>query len=434
MNLPLKPYKGARDFYPEDELKQKYMFDAIRKTVKLYGYEEYNAPILEPIELYKAKSGTEIVNDQTYKFIDRGGREVAIRPEMTPTVSRMIAGKRQQLAYPIRWFSIPNLWRYERPQRGRLREHWQLNVDLFGIDGMYAELELIMLANSIFKEFKADSSMYQIKLNSRHLMNDIFDHYLHLDKDQESKIAKAIDRKNKISQTVFIELIDSILSSGQKENGLTETIINLLGCTRLNDLPTEIKKYASYKELVAILNLCHSQGINNAVFDISIMRGFDYYTGIVFEIFDTHLENNRSMMGGGRYDGLVGLFGVEPIATVGFGLGDATLFNFLSLHGLMPDLKPETEIYVAIIDDEYESALKILNVLREHSINVAVDFSGKKVGDQIKSAQKKQINLVLIIGPQEIKKSKYTLRKLDSSEENAYELDQLISLFKTKKT
>src|SRR5438270_6262407 len=155
MPLSTQPYKGARDFYPEDKRIQKYLFKKLRETVERFGYEEYDAPILEPLELYLAKTSEEIVSEQTYVFEDRGGRKVVIRPEMTPTVSRMVAAQRQELAYPLRWYSIPNLWRYERPQRGRLREHWQLNVDIFGVADAIAELEMITLVDAIFKEFGA---------------------------------------------------------------------------------------------------------------------------------------------------------------------------------------------------------------------------------------------------------------------------------------
>ena len=155
MALSTQPYKGARDFYPEDKRLQKYMFGVWRTVAERFGYEEYDAPILEPLDIYLAKSGDEIVNEQTYLFEDRGGRKVVIRPEMTPTVSRMVAAKRQELAYPLRWYSIPNLWRYERPQRGRLREHWQLNVDIFGVKDTSAELEIITLVDAVLQEFGA---------------------------------------------------------------------------------------------------------------------------------------------------------------------------------------------------------------------------------------------------------------------------------------
>src|SRR4051812_20586936 len=166
MALSKQPYKGARDFYPPDKRLQKYMFGVWREVCEKFGYEEYDAPILEPLDIYLAKTGEEIVNEQTYTFKDRGGREVVIRPEMTPTVSRMVAAKRQELSYPLRWYSIPNLWRYERPQRGRLREHWQLNVDIFGVADYSAESEIITLVDTIFKSFGARHDMYEIRLNS----------------------------------------------------------------------------------------------------------------------------------------------------------------------------------------------------------------------------------------------------------------------------
>src|SRR3954467_2964175 len=171
MALSTQPYKGARDFYPEDKRVQKYMFDVLRRTVEKFGYEECHPPILEPLELYLAKTGEEIVNEQTYTFEDRGGRKVVIRPEMTPSVSRMVAARRQELAYPLRWYSIPNLWRYERPQRGRLREHWQLNADIFGIDNLSAEQEIIQIADGILKIFGAKPDSYVIRINSRQLVD-----------------------------------------------------------------------------------------------------------------------------------------------------------------------------------------------------------------------------------------------------------------------
>src|SRR5580693_9232630 len=180
MALSTLAYKGARDFYPEDKRLQKYMFGVWRTVCERFGYEEYNAPILEPLEIYLAKTGEEIVNEQTYVFEDRGGRKVVIRPEMTPTVSRMVAGRRQELAYPVRWYSIPNLWRYERPQRGRLREHWQLNVDIFGVDSAQPDVEIICLSFDIMKAFGASPGNFEIRVNNRRLVNYLLQHYLGL--------------------------------------------------------------------------------------------------------------------------------------------------------------------------------------------------------------------------------------------------------------
>src|SRR5262245_48888979 len=203
MALPTQPYKGARDFYPEDKRLQKYMFGLMRRVAERFGYEEYDAPILEPLDIYLAKTGDEIVNEQTYTFEDRGGRKVVIRPEMTPTVSRMVAARRQELAYPLRWYSIPNLWRYERPQHGRLREHWQLNVDIFGVEGLEAEHEIISVADGLLQAYGANRDQYTIKINSRQLMDAILHEYLGLDATQSHAMVKLIDRMHKMDYGAF---------------------------------------------------------------------------------------------------------------------------------------------------------------------------------------------------------------------------------------
>ncbi len=232
MALSTKPYKGARDFYPEDNRIQKYMFRKMRESVEKFGYEEYDAPIMEPVELYLAKTGDEIVNEQTYNCRYRGDRQVVIRPEMTPTVSRMVAAKRQELAFPVRWYSIPNLWRYERQQRGRLREHWQLNVDIFGVSSMDAELETIELADYIMQAFKAKRDMYVIKLNSRRLVQTILTEYLGLTEVQTHTVSKLIDRMHKIDHSEFVAAAHAVLSPSEREAGIAERLLKLLTVKR----------------------------------------------------------------------------------------------------------------------------------------------------------------------------------------------------------
>ena len=428
--LPLTPYKGARDFYPEDKFRQDYMFNILRQSVKSFGYEEYDAPLIEPIELYLAKSGEEIVNEQTYTFTDRGGRKVAIRPEMTPTVSRMVAARRQQLAYPLRWFSIPNLWRYERPQRGRLREHWQLNVDLFGVEGRSAELEMIQIINRIFRGFGANSDHYRFKINHRSFMDYLFTDYLQLDREQSHKMAKLIDRKAKISQTEFAVQVDDILSSDQKKNGVAEKLLHVLDVRTLDKLPDKLRKNPFFLQLTGFMDSLTKHGINNADIDLTLMRGFDYYNGIVFESFDTHPDNNRSILGGGRYDGLVGLFGVDPVPTVGFGMGDAMLANFLDVHGLMPDFVNPTDLYVVVVGDELDGALRVAMDLREAGLNVATDITFRRLGEQIKTAVKKGIRYVMFIGSKELTDKHYTLRDLQTSVESRLAFEEIIRLLK----
>lgn len=427
MPLSTQPYKGARDFYPEDKRLQKYMFGVLRKVVESFGYEEYDAPLLEPIELYKSKSGEEIVNEQTYAFTDRGGREVAIRPEMTPSVSRMVAARRQELAYPLRWYSIPNLLRYERPQRGRLREHWQLNVDIFGVAGIEAEHEMITLADGVMKAFGAKQDMYSIQINSRKLIDLLLGTYLGLDSVQAYTVAKLIDRIHKMPRHEFVADIDAMLTPTQREAGISDKLLQTLECKNLNDLPEPLKRHSSVQELERLFELLEESGINNAEFDITIMRGFDYYTDIVFEMVDTNPDNNRSMFGGGRYDGLVGLFGVKPVPTVGLGWGDVTLANFLETHELLPKLHTETDLYVILIGDVYLQAQKVLLALRQEGVHVAVDATGRKMATQIKSAAKKGIRYVLFIGENELADSRFTLKNIDTGDEQKLGLERIVS-------
>lgn len=427
MALSTQPYKGARDFYPEDKRVQKYMFNVLRKTVERFGYEEYDAPILESLDLYLAKTGEEIVNEQTYTFEDRGGRKVAIRPEMTPTVSRMVAAKRQELAYPLRWYSIPNLWRYERPQRGRLREHWQLNVDIFGLGGIEAEYEIISVVDAILQAFHAKRSMYTIKLNSRKFTDYILREYLGFDEVQAYSVAKLIDRMHKMDHAAFIAALDVLCTPTQREQGLADKLLAVLQAKNFDNLPAAVQSHPALAVVRFLIELLNANGISNAVFDPTLMRGFDYYTDIVFEVFDNHPDNNRAMIGGGRYDGLVGLFGVEPVPTVGFGFGDVTLQNFLEIHELLPKLHPETHLYVIPIGDVFKPMQQPLAELRKAGINVAVDTTGRKIGAMINNAEKKGIHYVMFIGENEIADQLFPLKNLQSGVEEKHSLARIIT-------
>ncbi|MBX4190667.1 histidine--tRNA ligase [Candidatus Saccharibacteria bacterium] len=401
MSLSTQPYKGARDFYPEDKRVQKYMFSVLRQVVEGFGYQEYDAPILEPFELYAAKSGEELVNEQLYSFEDKGGRKVAMRPEMTPSVSRMVAARRQELPYPLRLYSIPNLWRYERPQRGRLREHWQLNIDLFGVEGVEGDHEIILIADSIMRAFKASGDMYEIRVNSRKHLDRLFSE-IKPDEEQKLTITKLVDKKEKIAPEEFDKLFYEMLGE-QKARQLLAS---------LNDTskPPE--------NITNLLKLLDKSGVK-AVYQPSLARGFDYYTDIVFEVFDKSPQNNRSMFGGGRYDGLVGLFGVEPVPTVGFGMGDVTLQNFLEAHKLLPRLSPETDASVILIGDVYEAAQPVLNELREKGVNLAIDSSGRSLDTQMRHAVKSDVRYVIFIGEKELSEGHFKVRDLKKGEETS---------------
>lgn len=431
MSLSTKPYKGARDFYPEDKRLQTYIFKTIRRVVESFGYQEYDAPILEPLEIYLAKTGEEIINEQLYSFEDKGGRKVAIRPEMTPSVSRMVAARRQELAYPLRWYSIPNLWRYERPQRGRLREHWQLNVDLFGVAGIEGDHEIIHVADAILKEFGAPAGSYEFRISSRKLLED-FLQSLNLSDEEKITVIKVIDKYKKVNPDEWTKLFNEKLGE-QKATQLIEKIKAVTSVKDIANLPQDLKDHTSVKKLEQLFSLLKTTGIKASVFDFSVVRGMDYYDDIIFEVFDTDPENTRSMFGGGRYDGLVGLFGVEPVPTVGFGMGDVTLQNFLVSHNLVPALDTNVDATVILIGDTYHDAQKLLAALRKTGLNIAVDSGQRKLDTQIKNAVKSGIKYAIFVGEAELGSGRLKLRDLEKGKEQELEVDQIVDALKSQK-
>lgn len=403
MKLSTQPYKGTRDYYPEDMQVRNWVFSVWRTVCTRFGYQEYDAPILEPLELYTAKTSDEIVSEQTYTFTDRGDRQVVMRPEMTPSVSRMVAAKRQELSYPLRLFSIPNCFRYERPQRGRSREFWQLNADIFGIDTIEADVEIILLADSIMKAFNATPEQYQIQLNSRQLFEEVFDD-MKLDKTARTKAMSLIDKKEKIEAAEWQGLFNDLLGADNAQQ--------LLSFLEDESIPTSAQ---------LVIDRLAALGVTNVTFNRYLARGFDYYTDLVFEVFDANPDNNRSMFGGGRYDGLVGQFGVEPVATVGFGMGDATLLNFLESNDLVPSMASETDYYIAVVGDAAEGAQKLAQRLRAQKQNVAVDTSGRKLDKQLKTAEKKGISKVIVVGEEEVANQAFKVKDLQTGEETTLE-------------
>jgi histidyl-tRNA synthetase len=418
--LSSQPYKGTRDYYPEDKRTQNYIFNVWRKVVERFGYEEYGAPILEPLDVYAAKSGQELVNDQTYVFTDRGGRTVAIRPEMTPTISRMVAARRQELAYPARLYSIANFMRYERPQRGREREFWQLNADIFGVDEVTADSEIIVMADAILKELGAKSGDYVIRINNRKLINYMMAHFLGLDEAQGQLMTKLFDRRNKITDQDFDEQAAEIF--GGTDDRL-EKIKQLIDAKKIEELPSELREAEAIGELEQVFKALDDAGVTDAVFDATLMRGLDYYTGTVFEVFDTHPDNNRSLFGGGRYDGLVGMFGADPISAVGMAPGNTMIENFLAVRNLLPEQKSLTKVYIAVIDGAFEQANQVARQLREQGINTEVDITIRKLDKQIKTAVKKAIPYVLFVGPND--NDTYSLKNLGNEAEEKLSVDDI---------
>ncbi len=429
--LSPQSYKGTRDFYPSDQRVQNYIFSVWRKVSERYGYEEYSAPLLEPLELYAAKSGQELVSEQTYSFVDRGGRTVTIRPEMTPSVSRMVAAKRQEIALPARLYSIANFMRYERPQKGRDREFWQLNVDIFGSDGIQPEAEMIAMAEGIMQEFGARSEDFIIKVNNRKLINFMMAQYFELDGAKATALIKLFDRKNKLTESEFKDQSKEIFD--EQFNEKIEKLENIIKARSMADLPQEIRESSAVGEIQALFTLLERMGVQNATFDITLMRGFDYYTGMVFEVFDTNPENTRSLFGGGRYDGLVGLFGVDPISAVGFAPGATTTEDFLRTHDLLPEFVSTTNAYVITLGDFGRESGQLCADLRLAGLNIEQDLTNRKLEKQIKSAVKKQIPYLIFVGEQEVMSGNYTLKNTATEEEQKLNITAIIDLLKGNK-
>jgi histidyl-tRNA synthetase len=430
MALPTQPYKGARDFYPEEMRLEKYIFAKWREACERFGYEEYDAPILEPTELYLSKGNEEIIKEQTYSFTDRGGRDVTLRTEMTPTVSRMVAARRQELAYPLRMYSIPQCWRYERMQRGRGREFYQLNVDLFGVPSLSADQEMIQVSDAIMQSFGAKRTMYNIKINSRMLVDVVMGKYLGLDGDRASAMIRLVDRMHKMERAEFRQQVEALFTPEQRENRYVDGLFAFLASKSIANLPPALAQEPSVLTLNVLIESLTELGITNVEFDPTLMRGFDYYTDIVFEVFDTDPENKRAMFGGGRYDGLVAAFGVEPVPTVGFAMGDITLGNFLQTHELLPALRTETDIYIVLIGDVFDKAQRAISELREAGVNVAVDTSGRPTDKQIKAAVKKGVAYAMFIGEKEVAEEQFELKNLLAGKSERHSVARIISIVK----
>ncbi len=423
MAISNKPYKGTRDFFPEDMRIHNTLFNELKDVVKTFAYEEYNGPMLESFDLYAAKTGEEIVNQQLYHFEDRGKRKVALRPEMTPTLARMISQKVQDLPKPVRWFSVPNLWRYERPQRGRLREHWQLNVDLLGGDTRLADCEVLEVAHSLIDKF-GGADKIKIHINHRGLVNHVFKEKLNLSAQQALQVSKAVDARPKIGEEAYSKwLKDQDVSDEQAKK------LEVFFDSNFEKL-MEIYPSDATEDLSFIFNQFKNSKVGLALkFDPMIMRGLDYYTGLVFEIFDASPENNRAMFGGGRYDNLIGLFGKHELSGVGFGMGDVTLRNFLETHNIMPTISAPVDVFVAVENLDYISEVKpVLTELRNNGVSVYESLSSSKLAQQFKQAHKLNSKFVMVVGENEISNKELQLKDLKTGEQKAYSMSDLKEL------
>ena len=408
--LPTAPYRGTRDFLPPEMSVRRQVFHRLYEVAESYGYLRYDGPILEPVEIYEAKSGQEIAELQLYTLTDRGGRRLALRPEMTPSAARIIAGNAGALQFPVRWYCHVNCHRYERPQRGRVREHWQINVDIFGSDSPNADIEIFSVVHDMMAAVGATRDMYVLRASDRVLLEGILTRIVGVPADRVHAVSNIIDRWEKTPR-------DQIRTDAA-DAGITDTQFDRLeavlkaGEEALAELPPDILERS---HLAAVLR---SEAKDLVTFDPLIVRGFEYYTSTVFEVFDRDPANNRSLFGGGRYDDLVGLFSSQRIPGVGFGMGDVTLFDFLGTHRLLPEPRTEADVAVIPVTEDLSGAARgVARQLRRAGWRTSIPAELRKLGKEIARADKAGVGAIVIIGPGEWAEGNVTVRDMVTGEQ-----------------
>lgn len=426
--MKIERIKGFRDQFPEDMEPRKKIFAMSEKVSESFGFRKIDPPSLEYLDLYRLKSGEELVG-QTFSFTDKGGREVTMIPEATPSTVRMLVS-RKDLPKPVRWYSFPKVWRYEEPQAGRTREHYQFNADIFGVDTPEADAEVIGLAARILDGLSL-SGTYELRINNRMIMESIF-------KDMEianpQHVFSIVDRFRKISRDEFYR--------DMKEEGLSndkiDIIYNLVSqVIPFSDLPDKVKAVVSnYDEVKGIVDrlvytekLIRTYTESDVKFDFSIIRGLSYYTGIVFEVFDIKGEL-RAILGGGRYNNLASLMSDQDIPAVGFGMGDVVIELLLKRSGKWEDARKAKKYYIcSTSSEEREYAFELTNRLRSKDINAIPDVSNRNLSSQLKAASSEGADFAIIIGKREVEKSEITLKDLSSGEQKVISFDSFLREF-----
>ncbi|MBW6451665.1 MAG: histidine--tRNA ligase [DPANN group archaeon] len=419
--MKIQKVKGTRDFYPEDMKLHNWILSKWKKVAEKLAYKEFDGPMLENAELWKVKSGDEIP-EQMYTLNDKSGRLLAVRPELTPTLARMVAERQKVLKKPIKWFSSPRCWRYENPQSGRLREFWQFNMDALGSDSMSLDAEIILSSIMIMEEFDLDETYFYVRISNRKVIRSILK-AIGVEENNLNKISSVIDKKDKLTENDFIEML--------KEQKMTDKQVQILLKTLLIDNITNIDKLDikldtdgtdGINELKELMHLLELYGVGKyCKMDLSIMRGFDYYTSTIFEVFDKS-NKFRAIAGGGRYDDLVSVFEGDRCPGVGYGMGDVVLELFLREHNKIPDLNDNIDFFIALIDDSVmDEAIKITQILRK-KYNVEMELIGRKLGKQLSYTDAKK---VIIVGKEDLEDNKITLKDMDTGDETKISINDI---------
>ncbi|MCC6146091.1 MAG: histidine--tRNA ligase [Anaerolineaceae bacterium] len=408
MKTTIQPVKGMRDFYPEQMAFRNWLYGAIRKVSESFGYQEYEGPILEKIDLYAAKSGEELVKEQAFVFPDRGGDLITLRPELTPTLARLVAQRQNELAIPLRWWSFGPFFRYERPQKGRAREFFQWNIDLIGAGSTGADAELIAVCAVFLQKIGLTHEQVGVFVNDRRLMDSQLA-AIGIQREMKQTAFRLIDRRDKMPAAEWEEYALASGLNGEQLGLLKE----MLGDRAL---------WQKSEHLVQIFAILEAIGVREYVsFDPQVIRGLDYYTGTVFEARDRAKEG-RAILGGGRYDNLVEDVGGAPLPSTGFAMGDMMIAVILEKYGVLPDLVSlPAEVMVSVFDEEsMVDAFALSTLVRSEGISVLCYPEAAKLSKQLKYADRIGIRLVLICGPDEKTAGMVTVKNLTNGTQQTF--------------
>lgn len=423
--MDLQSVKGTREFYPPEMRLRNWLFDIWRDVSRSFGFEEYDACVLESEELYIRKAGDEITG-QLYNFEDKGGRRIALRPEMTPSLARLVLQRKNSLNFPLKWFSIPQCFRYERMTRGRKREHFQWNLDLVGQEGVVAEAEMISALVMSLEKMGLNPDLVELKINDRRILNALLQ-TLGVPKEAHLPLMVIIDKRDKVSPEVLREMLAEGGMNAEQIDGLEAFFKSAdSGLEATEKLLGESSGATS--QLKELLGLLEKMGMGPWVtFDCTVVRGLSYYTGTVFELCD-RAGKLRAIAGGGRYDSLLSAYGGESIPAVGFGFGDVVILELLGDLGLLPELKNQVDVsIIPFSTEEFPAALEIGHALRKSGFKVENDFGGKKLKKALNRADESGASHAVLLMPEEIKKGVIILRNMALRSETQIPLKNLLN-------
>ncbi len=424
-----RPPKGTADWWPPELRLRHYIFETWRRVNQQFGYDEYLTPLLETAVIYRAKSGEDVGGKELMTMSDRAGRELAIRPEMTPSVTRMVTRFYKESAKPLRLFSIANYWRNERPQRGRNREFWQLNSDIFGSDSLNADIEILQLALELMLAFNPPEGSFVLYLNHRRLIDAILSDIAQVPANLITDTVRVMDKFLKLPLEKFTLALGE-LGLGKTAVSHLTTFLQCKNSTQLLESFPNLADNAAYQEITTIITLLEQAGYEKWIqFNPSVIRGFDYYDGMVFEVYDHHPKNNRALFGGGRYNGLAHLFGNDDIPAVGFAPGDETIKLFLESWEIIPtSLQDKKQVYFPLLHDDLISNVnQIARQLRNAGIQVEQGLMVQKMGKALKFANKKGMPAMLILGSNEVETNTISIKDLNTGEQKTILTDSLVA-------